>query len=79
MNKIVRSRNVPVLQNTKTRLRRASTWQEVHKDQMKCLADNEDKMKTLEQDQNLSGFRRFDPMPLKGWPAMATHRNLYLT
>lgn len=52
MNKIVRSRNVPVLQNTQTWLRNASTWQEVQKDQMKCLADNENKMKILEQDQN---------------------------
>lgn len=63
MNKIVRSRNVPVLQNTQTWLRNASTWQEVQKDQMKCLADNENKMKILEQDQNLSGFWRLDPMP----------------
>lgn len=39
MNKIVRSRNVPVFQNTQTCLRRASTQQKVQKDQMKCLAE----------------------------------------
>lgn len=43
------------MQNTQTWLRKASTWQEVQKDQIKSLTDKEDEMKILEQGQNESG------------------------